>query len=224
MTPFKNFTHHTTPPVSWKNRARRGSLFIAVAALLSVHTTSCGSSDSGQEWEEVTVQEPTKGVVTTIEETEVGKFAITDEQVVASKDDSRVIVKRLDGSSETLTLDQARSLVQPQDTAGTHNSSHNTGYRHHSSGLGGVLWWGAMGYMMGRSFNSPINPGIYRDDRRGGSSGGSGGSTAGGSAYRTGSSAASELQRTSVSRTMRQPVSGKSGFFGGSSRSKASGG
>lgn len=225
MTPFKNFTHPATPPVSWKSRARRGSLFIAVAALLSVHT-GCGNSDSGQDWEEVTVQEPTKGVVTTIEETEAGKFAITDERVVSSKDSSRVIVKRLDGTAETLTIDQARSLVQPQDTAGTHQSSHNTAYRHHSSGLGGVLWWGAMGYMMGRSFNSPVNPGIYRDDRRSGFSGGSsgGGAYAGGAAYRAGTSAASELQRTSVSRTMRQPVSGKSGFFGGSSRSKSSGG
>ncbi len=225
MTPFKNFTHHTTPPVSWKNRARRGSLFLAVAAMLSVHT-GCGNNDSGQDWEEVTVQEPTKGVVTTIEETEAGKFSITEERVVSSKDSSRVIVKRLDGTAETLTLDQARNLVQPQDTAGTHQSSHNTAYRHHSSGLGGVLWWGAMGYMMGRSFNSPVNPGIYRDDRRSGFSGGgsSGGGYAGGAAYRTGTSAASELQRTSVSRTMRQPVSGRSGFFGGSSRSKASGG
>ena len=225
MTPFKHFSQHTTPPVSWKNRARRGSLFVAVAALLSVHATSCGGGDSGQDWEEVTVQEPTKGVVTTIEETEAGKFAIADEQVVSSKDSSRVIIKRLDGSSETLTLDQARHLVQPQDTAGTHNSSHNTAYRHHSSGLGGVLWWGAMGYMMGRSFNSPVNPGIYRDDRRSGfSGGGSGGAYAGGAAYRAGTSAASELQRTSVSRTMRQPVSGRSGFFGGSSRGRASGG
>lgn len=223
MTPFKNFSQHTAPHVSWKNRARRGSFYLAVAALLSVHTTSCGSGDdNGQDWEQVTVQEPTKGVVTTIEETEAGKFAITDEQVVSSKDSSRVVIKRLDGSSETLTLDQARHLVQPQDTAGTHSSSHTTGYRHHSGGLGGVLWWGAMGYMMGRSFNTPVNPGIYRDDRRTGFSGGNSGT--GGAAYRTGSTAASELQRTAVSRTTMRPVSGKSGFFGGSSRSKASGG
>jgi len=222
MTPFKNFTHHTAPTVSWKSRARRGGLYVAVAALLSVHASSCGSGDNGQDWEEVTVQEPTKGVVTTIEETEAGKFAITDEQVVSSKDSSRVIIKRLDGSSETLTLDQARHLVQPQDTAGTHQSSHNTAYRHHhSGGLGGVLWWGAMGYMMGRSFNSPVNPGIYRDDRRTGFSGSSSG-YAGGAAYRAGTSAASELQRTAVSRTTMRPVSGKSGFFGGSSRGRAS--
>lgn len=219
MTPFKNFSQDTSSNISWKNRARRGSLYIAVAALLSVHASSCGS-DNGQDWEEVTVQEPTKGVVTTIEETESGKFSITDEQVVPSKDSSRVIIKRLDGSVENLSLEQARRLVQPQDTAGTHQTNHtNIVHHHHSSGLGGVLWWGAMGYMMGRSFNTPVNPAIYRDDRR---MGGSTGAYAGGSAYRAGSSAASELQRTAVSRTTMRPVSGKSGFFGGSSRGRAS--
>jgi hypothetical protein len=222
MTPFKNFTHHTAPTFSWKNRARRGGLYVAVAALLSVHASSCGSGDNGQDWEEVTVQEPTKGVVTTIEETEAGKFAITDEQVVPSKDSSRVVIKRLDGTTETLSIEQARRLVQPQDTAGTHNTTHTSiVHHHHSGGLGGVLWWGAMGYMMGRNMNTPVNPGIYRDDRRGGFSGGGGG-YAGGAAYRAGNSAASELQRTAVSRTTMRPVSGKSGFFGGSSRSRAS--
>lgn len=182
---------------------RRGGLYVAVAALLSVHT-GCGGGDNGQDWEEVTVQEPTKGVITTIEETESGSFSIVDEKVVSAKDSSRVVIKRLDGTTETLTLDQARGLVQPQDTSSTANTNTNQPhYRSHGMGLGHVMWWGAMGYMMGRSFSSPINSGVYRGGYNGG--------------------AASELRRTAVSRTTMRPVSGKSGFFGRSSRGSSGG-
>lgn len=215
MTPFKNFSQ--TPPVTtnWKNRARRGSLYVAVAAMLSVHMGCGGCSDNGQDWEEVTVQEPTKGVVTTIEETQTGEFSIVNEEVVPSKDSSRVIIKRLDGSTETLNLEQAKGLVQGIDTVRV--AEQNQQYRSHSHGLGHIVWWGAMGYMMGRSFGSPVPSYIYRDDRRGSG-------YYGGGAYRAGTTAASELQRTSVSRTTMRPVSGRSGFFGGSSRGRSFGG
>lgn len=170
---------------------------MAVAAVLAANA-GCGDSGNGSDWEEVTVQEPTKGVVTTLEETEPGQFSIVNEEITETKDASRVIIKRLSGTTDTLTLAQAQSLVQPQDTVSnhTHRSSH---------GMGNVLWWGAMGYMMGRSFSSPAYSGYY-------------------SRGYSGANVSSELQRTAVSRTVMRPVNGKSGFFKGSSRGRSSGG
>ncbi len=195
MTPFRNYSTEST----WKHRLRRGGIYVAVAAMLSVQA-GC-SSDNGADWEEVTVQEPTKGVITTLEEKENGEFDIVDEQVVESKAASRVVIRRQNGTVDSLTLAQAKGLVQPQDTVPP-NQHNNQGYRSHGMGMGGVLWWGAMGYMMGRSFSSPVQSAVYRNGvSRGG--------------FMAGSSTADELRRTSVGRTVRQPASGKSGFFRG---------
>lgn len=194
MTPFKNYSSNP----SWKNRIRKGSLYVAVAAMLGTQM-SCGN-DNGSDWEEVTVVEPTKGVVTTLEETESGQFAIVDEQTVANKDSSRVIIKRLDGSVENLSLAQARGLVQPQDT-----TLHNTGVnQRHGGGMGHVLWWGAMGYMMGRNFGSPVQSNVYRNGV-------------------ANMGTVDALRSTAVSRTVMRPVSGRSGFFRGSGRSSGAG-
>ncbi len=205
MTPYKNYSQ----PGSWQNRLKKGSLFIAVAALIG-GTTACGGSDNGSDWEQVTVQEPTKGVVTTMEETQPGQYEITDEQMVESKDSSRIIIKKLDGTVQTLNLDQAKAMVQATDTVAMHP-------HHRSHGFGSYIWWSAMGYMMGRNFGSPVYSGFYRNP--GGFAPGSGSFGAGRS-----TSMGSELQRSSVSRTVMRPVSGKSGFFGGSGRGRVSGG
>ncbi len=45
MTPFKNFSKDAT----WPNRLRRGSLYVAVAAMLTT-PTGCGNSDNGSDW------------------------------------------------------------------------------------------------------------------------------------------------------------------------------
>ncbi len=193
MTPFKNFNTQST----WKRSLRRGGMYVAVAALLSGQA-ACGS-DNGADWENVTVQEPTKGVITTLEEQENGEFDIIDEQMVDSKDASRVIIRRRNGTTDSLTLAQAKSLVQPQDTVmpRQNNQGYNQGYHSHGMGLGGVLWWGSMGYMMGRNFGSPGYSSVYRGG------------------YMPGTNVGDELRRTSVSRTVRMPSSGRSGFFRG---------
>lgn len=206
MTPFKNFSTDST----WRRRIKRGSIYVAVALMLGGQA-GCGSNN-GEDWEEVTTYEATKGVITTLEETEAGQFSIVDEQVTGSKDSSRVIIKRLDGSTETLTLDQARRFVQPQDTLAQVQPPPGQQHYHHH-GMGHVLWWGAMGYMMGRSFNSPVQPYVYRDQAR------AGGSTG----YTSDSRVGQELRRTAVSRTSMRPVSGRSGFFGGSGRGRSGG-
>lgn len=200
MTPFKHFSSHP----DWSKRIRRGGIYLAVAAIIGGHT-AC-SNDNGNDWETVTTYEATKGVITTLEETEAGQFTVADEQIVPSKAESRIIVRHLDGKVDTLTMAQAKNLVQPADTVV------RTEYRHHSHGLGHVLWWSSMGYMMGRNFSSPVNSNIYRpvtdeEMRRRG--------YAGGSAYRAGSFAADELRRSSVPRTEVRPVRARSGFFRG---------
>lgn len=197
MTPFKNYSSQP----DWSRRIRRGGLYLAVAAMIGSQT-AC-SNDNGSDWEEVTTYEATKGVVTTLEETEAGKFTVVDEQIVASKNDSRIVVKHLDGKVDTMTLAQAKGFVQPTDTVV------QTQYRHHSHGMGHVLWWSAMGYMMGRNFSSPVNSGVYRPMGNGS------GLVAGGGAYRAGSFAADELKRSSVARTEMRPARARSGFFRG---------
>ncbi|MCC6282656.1 MAG: hypothetical protein IT262_18780 [Saprospiraceae bacterium] len=187
MTPYKNFSQDS----AWKSRLRRGALFIAVSAMLAAQT-GCGSDSNGSDWEEVTVEEPTKGVVTTIEETEAGKFTVVEEQVVASKADSRVIVRHLNGTVDTMDLSQVKGLVGAQDTV------RQTTVRHHGGGfgLGHILWWSAMGHMMGRGFGSPGQSYVYRDGR-------------------SGFNTSSELRQTAVSRTVKVPARGRSGFFKG---------
>jgi hypothetical protein len=203
MTPYKHFSKNNI----WQNHIRRGGIYVAVAALIGGQ--SACSNDNGSDWETVTVQEATKGVVTTLEETEPGQFSIIDEQVVASRDASRIIVRRLNGSVDTMSLAQAQSLVQPSDTL---QPAHNTtaSNHHHSHGMGSVIWWGAMGYMMGRNFSSPVSPGIYHGSYSNG--------------FTRGSSFGSELRNTATSRTITRPSSsGRSGFFS-RSRSGSSGG
>lgn len=182
MTPYKNFSKYP----SWKTRIRKGGIYVAVALAMGIQS-GCGS-DNGSDWEEVTTYETTKGVVTTLEETEPGQFTIIDERVTDSKDSSRVIVKYLDGSTQSLSLTEARGLVQPQDTV-----SENRGYHRH--GIGHSLWWGSMGYMMGRSLGTPVFPGVYRNYSAGGSQ------------------TSQELRRTAISRTEMRPIQGRKGFF-----------
>jgi hypothetical protein len=213
MTPFKNYTQNP----SWTNRVRKGSLYVAVAAMLGMQM-SCGSSDNGNDWEQVTVREATKGVVTTLEESSGGEFTIVNERVVQSKDSSRVIIKHLDGKVDTLTLTQAKGLVQPQDTV----IRNTVVTQHRGGGLGHVLWWSSMGYMIGRNFGTPPPQYIYRDDDRNRNNGFYRGGSAGGG-YFSGSRAADEINRTAVTRTEMRPVSGRSGFFRGFGRSSGRG-
>lgn len=190
MTPFRHFSTSKT----YVHRIRRGGLYVAVAAMLAAHT-QCGSrGNTDMDWEEVTTYEVTQGVVTILEEVEPERFEITDERIVERSDASRVIIKRLNGQTDTLTLDQAKSLVTAQDTVRSEQADQRRGH-----GMGGVLWWGAMGYMMGRNMNTAPTSGIYRSGTS---------STA----------AAQQLRQTAIPRTQMRPVSGKSGYFNNSGR------
>jgi hypothetical protein len=197
MTPYKNFSQQKT----WQNRIRRGGLYVAVSVALAAQI-GC-DSDNGDDWEQVTTYVPTKGVVTTIEESASGTFEIVDERVVATAADSRVIIRKLDGKQDTLTLLQAKGLVQSQDTlvGSTQNHSNNSHYNH---GIGRSIWWGSMGYLMGRNFSSPVQSSYYRNGNTGFSSG-----------TRSAYSINQELRSTAIPRTMMRPTNGRTGFFSG---------
>ena len=194
MTPARHFS--TNP--KFNDRLRQGGLYVAVAALLATHTQCTNSGGSG-DWEAVTTYEVTKGVQTTLEEVEPDKFEVVDEQLLEGKAASSVIIKRLSGQVDTLGLAEAQSLVTSQDTVSTHNRTH---YRH-GYGIGPILYWSAFGHMMGRSFNSlsPYNN-VYRNNGF------------------ASSGVTDQLRSTSLSRTEMRPVRGRTGFFGGSGRSR----
>jgi hypothetical protein len=201
MTPFKNFSTNKT----FTQRIRKGGLYVAVSAMLAAQI-SCGS-DNGGDWEEVTTYQPTKGVITTIEESATGSFEIVDEQIVPTSAASRVIVRKQNGQSDTLTLDQAKGMVQSQDTIQKSQQTH-----HQTHSFGRSLWWGSMGYMMGRSFSSPNQPSYYRN----------GGAGFAGGGFNRISNIASELRTTSTPSRVMRPVSGRSGFFRGGRSSGSS--
>jgi hypothetical protein len=193
MTPSRHFSKNP----KFQQRLRQGGLYVAVAALLATHT-ACNNSGAGGEWEAVTTYEVTKGVRTTLEEVEPGKFEVVDEQLVEGKEASSVIIKRLSGSVDSLSLSEAQTLVSSQDTV-SHPSGSSTshGTYYHGHGLGRVLYWSAIGHMMGRSFNTPAPYGVYRNSSSG---------------------VTDQLRSTALARTEMRPIRGRSGFFSRSGR------
>ncbi|MEO0404161.1 MAG: hypothetical protein AAF193_04760 [Bacteroidota bacterium] len=95
---------------------------------------------------------PTQGVVTTIEEVSPDEFKITDEQVIATKSESKIIAKYMDGHIDTLSLSEAQLAYK---------DSTNTTRRHSSRPFRSVMWGGLFGYYMGRNMNSPVNRTAY---------------------------------------------------------------
>lgn len=168
-------------------------MYLLVAGILA-GAPAC-SSDQEQEYEVVTTSVPSQGVVTTIEEVSPDQFSIVSEEVVADVSLSRFIIHKMDGSIDTLTLEQSRALITPADTTQMSDQRGNA----HS--LGSVLWWGASGYMLGRMLSRPVSPYAYRDTR----------------GYASGSSAGGTVSSTARTVTTRRPISGgRSGFFNSS--------
>lgn len=201
MTPNRHFSKN---PI-FQNRLRQGGLYVAVAALLATHT-SCSNGNSGGDWEAVTTYEVTKGVQTTLEEVEPDQFEVVDEQVVEGKAASSVVIKRLTGQVDTLSLSEAQTLVTNQDTVSTSNNSNShTTYHSHGYGLGRALYWSSFGYMMGRNFNTPTPYNVYRSNGF------------------SNSGVTDQLRSTAVSRTQMRPIRGRSGFFSGGGRSRFGG-
>jgi hypothetical protein len=145
----------------------------------------------------------TRGVQSHVTEVEEGVFKITDEQVVAPED-SRAFIYYLDGRTDTLTVDQARQIATVQaDTTVAPLDNQNPQQHYRGGGLGNVLYWGALGYMIGRPGGMAPHAGFYANP------------AAHTRAQQTSSALAAS--RTTV------PVNSRTGFFGkGSGKSSAS--
>ncbi|MGB1204525.1 MAG: hypothetical protein ACPG5B_02695 [Chitinophagales bacterium] len=168
MTPEKTYSKRRRKRfLSIRKAAFQGAIFLSLSAFMM--SCSNGSDNSqaingGGSWDSeksvgVAKQDFTKGVITTIEETEKDKFTIVDEQIVPKKEDSRVIVRKLGGEIDTMTLAQAQTVA---------NNDPNTNkeeYRSGGSGMGNILMWGVMGYFLGRNMSRPINSGAYKNQQ-----------------------------------------------------------
>ncbi len=167
---------------------------VSLAIGSTILFTGCG--DNVEYVEEEEIQEFTQGVITTVDEVETDRFKIADETVVPKKEDSRIIANYLDGTADTLTLDEAR-LVDADDPQHRRRSS-----------MSGVLMAGFIGYHMGRSPKVPPSASAYKNK-----------STFDKVKNTTGKSMASTAKKTTVKR----PKTGKSGYGSGKS-SRSSGG
>lgn len=168
---------------------------------------SCGSGNSDEEGER-TETSFKQGVRTYITETAPGNFKITDE-VQTGPDKAGAIVSYFDGHRDTLSVEAAKKLVETDKSTSTYLNNPNAYQSQHHSGLANVLLWGSLGYMLGRS-NSPQ----YRDDQRRYGAG----VYANPGLYQRSTQVGENVRTSRVTRTVR-PSGGRSGFFGGRSRS-----
>lgn len=182
MTPFRHFTQF---PVV-KNVIRKGSLYVVVSGLLFFYSCSSGTNPEEETvYETVAVDKITKGVYTIIEEVEKDKFKIAEEKEMPTAEESKIIIKYMTGRIDSMSLDSAQALVskanfdrtsynpldvpQPDSTDISnngnnlnHQNTHNIRQNHTINALGNVLFWGGVGYFLGRSFMSPSYPQLYR--------------------------------------------------------------
>jgi len=173
------------------------SLSLLGTTLLMPGCNSSSDTDSNASEEyEVTF---TKGMQTHIQETEKGVFKITDEQVVG-EGESKAIVTFLNGKTDTLTLEQAKRVVDAE--ANNWNENNNEQVRHggyYGGGLSNALLYGGLGYYLGRSMNSSPNPGFYANP----------------DVYNRAQQHTSTIQNSRVTR----PVNSSKGYFRSSSKS-----
>ena len=178
------------------------------AALLTGTATlqSCGRSNNSDG--ERTETRFERGVRTYITETAPGNFKITDEEPT---DPSRAgaIVSYYDGHRDTLSVEAAKRLVETDSSTQKYLNNPETYHAHHRSGLSNVLLWGSLGYMLGR----PTGARYEADARRYGA-----GVYANQGLYQRSTRLGENVRTSRVTRTTR-PSGGRSGFFGGRSRS-----
>ncbi|MFN4086078.1 MAG: hypothetical protein ACK4LB_09070 [Spirosomataceae bacterium] len=198
----------------------------AASVLAGVMTTGCQTSDQndGVSYEEVQIQEATKGVITKLKEVEPNQYTIVEELMTETKDSAQVWIEKLDGSLQKLSLAEAQQLVSAEDQDST-QVAQRYGQNNGFGGLGSVLWWSGIGYLMGRSMSGGGFMGFYRRPEQN-RSGYTGGFSGGGAYYRSAQApdqVRQGLYQSSTTRTVSRPIaSGRSGFFRSSSRSSVS--
>ncbi|GAB3033851.1 hypothetical protein [Spirosoma pulveris] len=173
----------------------------------SVMLQSCGNSGSDEQ-EARTETTFKQGVRTYITETAPGNFKITDE-VQTGPDKAGAIVSYYDGHRDTLSVEAAKRLVETDKSTSTYLNNPGAYQSYHHNGLANALLWGSLGYMLGRNNSSQFRT----DQQRYGS-----GFYTNPGLFQRSTQVGENIRSSRVTRTVR-PSGGRSGFFGGRSRS-----
>ncbi|XLS27727.1 hypothetical protein ACJD0Z_11030 [Flavobacteriaceae bacterium M23B6Z8] len=151
-------------------------------------------SDNGEprikEYDEKTIYESTKGIVTEVEEIEPGNdYRILDEKIIDDKSKSIAIVHALDGSIDTLSIAKIES-----------DKNNDNGYRH--AGLRPILYY-TLASSLFRNNLAGVTPDsrYYKNE----------------SAFNKSTALKNDLQSTATRRTVRTPKASSSGYGKGKS-------
>ena len=171
-----------------------------LGALLATGVTGC--TQQQQE------QQQAKGAFVIIEETAIGKYKIVDE---FPADETRIVLKKLDGSENVLTQAQLDALIKEEAAKVDNGTSELTKENPQASqgmGLGSIIMMSMAGAMLGSFIgNKLFGNQNYQNNRKAG--------------YKSPSTYSKSKKSFSKSRTS---SSKKGGFFGGKKSSSRSGG
>jgi len=105
--------------------------------------------DSGNDYIEETLEEPTQGIIVELKETEENLFKITNEEIIEQRELSQIIANFLDGTVDTFGIDEVK-LMEANDPR--------------RSMLRTAAYAGLFGYMMGRPMGSGVARSAYASD------------------------------------------------------------
>ena len=108
------------------------ALTTGLGAFLSTGLTGCGGAEQNSQQEQVKA----KGAFVVIEEVAKGKYKIKDE---FPADETRIVLKKLDGTEKVLTKEEMDALVKKEAAKiddGTSNLTKPNGEQQMSSGMG----------------------------------------------------------------------------------------
>lgn len=175
-----------------------------LGALLATGVTGCG--DNNQQQQE---QAQAKGAFIIIEESAPGKYKIKDE---FPADETRIVLKKLDGTEKVLTKPELDALIQEEAVKidnGTSNLTKENPQVSQGMGLGETIMASMAGAMLGAWIgNKLFGNQNYQNNRKAG--------------YKS-PSTYSKSQK-SFNKPRKSTNSKRSGFFGGKKSSSRSGG
>jgi len=175
-----------------------------LGALLSTGITGC----SGQQQEE---QQPqAKGAFVIIEETSAGKYKIKDE---FPADETRIVLKKLDGTEEVLTQEELDALIKKEEAKIDNGTSNLTNPQPEQAsagmGLGETILASAAGAMLGAWIgNKLFGNQNYQNNRK--------------ASYKSPSTYSKSKSSFNKPRSSSSTSSKKSGFFGNKKSSSSS--
>lgn len=179
-----------------------------LGALLATGLTGCTGNDQQQQ-----EQAQAKGAFVIIEETSPGKYKIKDE---FPADETRIVLKKLDGTEKVLTKPQLDALIQEEAAKidnGTSNLTKENPQVQQGMGLGETIMASMAGAMLGAWIgNKLFGNQNYQNNRKAG--------------YKSPSTYSKS--QNSFNKAQKSSSSKRSGFFGGKkssgSRSSSYGG